>query len=63
VGADMIYWTFRDPAEHTDEAARAHAFEDVFRGLERRIRLLIVVSSRRADSVRHPVSADASHSA
>jgi protein-tyrosine-phosphatase len=46
-GADTIYWTFPDPAEHADETARARAFEEVFRGLERRIRLLIAVSTRR----------------
>jgi protein-tyrosine-phosphatase len=61
-GADMIYWTFRDPAEHAEGADPAHAFEDVFRGLERRIRLLIVISGRRSESGRYPVSAAASHS-
>jgi protein-tyrosine-phosphatase len=49
-GADMIYWTFRDPAEAPDPETRARAFEDTFRGLERRIRLLIVVTHQRDDS-------------
>jgi ArsR family transcriptional regulator, arsenate/arsenite/antimonite-responsive transcriptional repressor / arsenate reductase (thioredoxin) len=51
-GADMIYWTFPDPAEPADEAARARAFEGVFRGLERRIRLLIAVNTRRNEAGR-----------
>jgi len=61
-GADMIYWTFCDPAESAEATARAHAFDDVFRGLERRIRLLIAVNSRRTVSAPRPVSTDASHS-
>jgi protein-tyrosine-phosphatase len=59
-GADMIYWTFSDPAEHGDETARGHAFEELFRGLERRIRLLIAVNSRRSESAPNPVSSHAS---
>jgi len=61
-GADMIYWTFGDPAASADETVRSRAFEQVFRGLERRIRLLIAVNSRRSESAAYPVSADASHS-
>jgi protein-tyrosine-phosphatase len=61
-GADMIYWTFGDPAEHADETARGHAFEELFRGLERRIRLLIAVNSRRSESAPYPVSSHASPS-
>jgi protein-tyrosine-phosphatase len=61
-GADMIYWTFRDPAEPRDDAAPTNAFEEVFRGLERRIRLLIAVNSGRNESGRYPISAIASHS-
>jgi protein-tyrosine-phosphatase len=53
-GADMIYWRFPDPAKNDDEAARAPAFEEVFRGLERRIRLLIAVSGERSASVPQP---------
>jgi protein-tyrosine-phosphatase len=49
-GADMIYWTFPDPAEHADEAAKPRAVEGVFRGLERRIRLLIAVNTRHSES-------------
>ena len=59
-GADMIYWTFPDPADPTDEAARTHAFEDVFRGLERRIRLLIAVNTQARDSARFRAAAQAS---
>ena len=58
-GADMIYWTFRDPAEAPDAAARARAFQDTFRGLERRIRLLVAVNTRRADVPRHSATAQA----
>jgi protein-tyrosine-phosphatase len=61
-GADMIYWTFRDPAESAEPAAQAHAFEEAFRGLERRIRLLIAVNSRRSELAPYPIAADASHS-
>jgi len=52
-GADMIYWTFADPALPAEAKAQARAFEDVFRGLERRIRLLIVVNTRRSASALH----------
>jgi protein-tyrosine-phosphatase len=61
-GADMIYWTFGDPAEHADETARGHAFAELFRGLERRIRLLIAVNTRRSGSAPSPVSSHASAS-
>ena len=59
-GADMIYWTFRDPADAGD-ATPERGFEDVFRGLERRIRLLIAVNTRRESGL-HRVSAAAAHS-
>jgi protein-tyrosine-phosphatase len=58
-GADMIYWTFPDPTEPTDPTAKARAFEATFRGLERRIRLLIAVNTRRGDSPRNLTSAHA----
>jgi len=44
-GADMIHWSFPDPAE-AQGAAQARAFNDVFNGLSRRIRLLIAVDER-----------------
>jgi len=47
-GADVIYWTFPDPAENLDETERTRAFDDVFRGLERRIRLLIALNTKRS---------------
>jgi ArsR family transcriptional regulator, arsenate/arsenite/antimonite-responsive transcriptional repressor / arsenate reductase (thioredoxin) len=62
-GADMIYWTFRDPAEAANADARTRAFQDTFRGLERRIRLLVVVSTRRVDAPRHSASGQAAPSA
>jgi protein-tyrosine-phosphatase len=62
-GADMIYWTFPDPADPADETARARAFDDVFRGLERRVRLLIAVGGRRFESTPHGPSLQATHSA
>jgi protein-tyrosine-phosphatase len=58
--ADMIYWTFADPAEQADAKAQARAFEDVFRGIERRIRLLIVVNSKPSRPAFYP-AAEASH--
>ena len=58
-GADMIYWTFPDPALPAEAKARARAFEDVFRGLERRIRLLIAVNTRPSAPARHTSAAQA----
>lgn len=54
-GADMIYWTFPDPADG-DVVKQARAFEDTFRGLERRIRLLMAVYSRRPEPASRPAS-------
>jgi protein-tyrosine-phosphatase len=45
-GAEMIHWSFPDPAEVEDESKRKRAFDEVFQGLSQRIRLLIVVSER-----------------
>jgi protein-tyrosine-phosphatase len=61
--ADTIYWTFRDPAEAPNAAARARAFQDTFRGLERRIRLLLAVNNRRDDVPRHSETGQAAPSA
>jgi hypothetical protein len=41
-------WRLRDPALSRDEGTSARTFEDVFRGLERRIRLLIALAHSRA---------------
>lgn len=49
-GAEMIHWSFPDPAEESDPTRQLRAFNDVFHGLERRIRLLIaVVQKKEAD--------------
>jgi protein-tyrosine-phosphatase len=45
-GADMIHWSFPDPAEESEPAKQTRAFEAVFHGLERRIRLFMVVTER-----------------
>jgi arsenate reductase len=42
-GADVMQWRFPDPAG-SPESERAQAFENVFRGLETRIRLLMMVT-------------------
>jgi protein-tyrosine-phosphatase len=44
-GAEMIHWSFSDPAAEPEDR-QDRAFEDVFVGLERRIRLLDAVESR-----------------
>jgi arsenate reductase len=41
-GADMIHWSFDDPAE-APEDKRLRAFNDAFQGLKRRIDLFITV--------------------
>ncbi len=45
-GAEMIHWSFPDPAQEADATTQARAFDEVFQGLERRLRLLIVISER-----------------
>lgn len=44
-GAEMIHWSFPDPAEVEPDRQRK-AFEEVFTGLSQRIRLLLVVNQR-----------------
>ncbi|HEX7670927.1 MAG TPA: arsenate reductase ArsC, partial [Polyangiaceae bacterium] len=44
-GADMIHWSFPDPAD-AEPGAQARAFNAVYQGLAQRIRLLMVVSER-----------------
>ncbi len=41
--AEMIHWSFADPAEETDRDKQSRAFTHVFVGLEKRIRLLLAV--------------------
>lgn len=45
-GAETIRWSFPDPAEETDKDKQRHLFDEIFHGLERRIRLLMVVLER-----------------
>jgi protein-tyrosine-phosphatase len=46
-GADVMHWRFSDPAASAEGPEMVRAFEDVFQALERRIRLLIVVTTPR----------------
>jgi len=57
-GADVMQWRFPDPAG-SPESERAHAFENVFRGLETRIRLLMMVTVPRPAHVPSPALAAA----
>ncbi len=43
-GADIIRWSFPDPEAFPDEATRKRAYDELFHGLEARIRLLIAVT-------------------
>jgi protein-tyrosine-phosphatase len=61
-GADMIYWTFPDPADAAEGTARTRAFDDVFRGLETRIRLFMAVNTRQRASAPPRPTAQASSS-
>jgi protein-tyrosine-phosphatase len=45
-GADMIHWSFPDPAEETDETKQARAFQDVLVGLDTRIRLFVAAIAK-----------------
>jgi arsenate reductase len=45
-GAEMIHWSFPDPAEADGELARTRTFRDVFQGLKRRIDLLTTVAAK-----------------
>jgi arsenate reductase (thioredoxin) len=46
-GAEMIHWSFPDPAEVTDERAQAKAFRDTVLGLKRRIELFVTANAER----------------
>jgi ArsR family transcriptional regulator, arsenate/arsenite/antimonite-responsive transcriptional repressor / arsenate reductase (thioredoxin) len=45
-GAEAIHWSFPDPTEGTDEDKQRRLFDEIFHGLERRIRLLMVVTEK-----------------
>ena len=42
-GAEMIHWSFPDPAEETDEQRQVRAFRETVQGLKRRIELFVTV--------------------
>jgi protein-tyrosine-phosphatase len=44
--AEMMHWTFPDPAQVAEAAGRRRAFEEVFSGLSQRVRLLIIVNEK-----------------
>jgi protein-tyrosine-phosphatase len=44
--ADMMHWTFRDPAAAGDATSRSRAFDEVFAGLSQRVRFLIIVDEK-----------------
>ena len=46
-GAEMIHWTFADPAEAAGEVNQLRAFRDVLQGLRRRIDLFVTVNGAR----------------
>jgi ArsR family transcriptional regulator, arsenate/arsenite/antimonite-responsive transcriptional repressor / arsenate reductase (thioredoxin) len=45
-GAEAIHWSFPDPTETADRDKQSRVFEEIFHGLERRIRLLMVVTEK-----------------
>ena len=46
-GAEMIHWSFPDPAAVVDEQVRLKTFREVFQGLKQRIDLLMAVERKR----------------
>lgn len=49
--AEMMHWTFRDPAEaEADATSRRSAFDKVFAGLSQRVRFLIIVDEKKSIS-------------
>jgi protein-tyrosine-phosphatase len=44
--AEMMHWTFRDPAAAGDTTNRRRAFDEVFAGLSQRVRFLIIVDEK-----------------
>jgi protein-tyrosine-phosphatase len=45
--AETMHWTFADPTQLTDPAARKRAFEEVFAGLSQRLRFLVIVDEKK----------------
>ncbi len=45
--AEMMHWTFPDPAQVAEPADRRRAFEEVFSGLSQRVRFLIIVDEKK----------------
>jgi protein-tyrosine-phosphatase len=45
--AETMHWTFRDPAQVSDPAARKRAFEEIFTGLSQRVRFLMIVDEKK----------------
>ena len=45
--AEMMHWTFPDPAQVVEAADRRRAFEEVFSGLSQRVRFLIIVDEKK----------------
>lgn len=46
-GADVLHWSFVDPARALEGQMDPHPFEHLFAGLAQRIRLLMVIAERR----------------
>ena len=42
--AEMIHWSFPDPAAIDDERAQKLAFHEIYRGLKRRVELFVTVA-------------------
>jgi protein-tyrosine-phosphatase len=45
--AETMHWTFADPAQVGESAARKRAFDEVFAGLSQRVRFLIIVDEKK----------------
>jgi protein-tyrosine-phosphatase len=45
--SETMHWTFPDPAQLGEAAARKRAFEEVFSGLSQRVRLLMIVDEKK----------------
>ncbi len=45
--AETMHWTFRDPAQVSDQGARKRAFEEIFAGLSQRVRFLMIVDEKK----------------
>ncbi len=45
--AETMHWTFPDPTQVSEPAARKRAFEEVFSGLSQRVRFLMIVDEKK----------------